>query len=62
MNSKRKTGYGVVDISRQIARRVQKDWEMVENPPVVAALMGSIINFPTPQDPRPPTSQRALAA
>jgi hypothetical protein len=32
MNSKRRTGYGVYDITRQVARRLQQEWEMVENP------------------------------
>lgn len=33
MNSKRRTGYGVYDITRHVARRLQQEWEMVENPP-----------------------------
>lgn len=32
MNSKRHTGYGVYDITRHVARRLQQEWEMVENP------------------------------
>ena len=38
MNSKRRTGYGVYDITRQVARRLQQEWEMVENPPRLALL------------------------
>jgi len=38
MNSKRRTGYGVYDITRQVARRLQQEWEMVENPPRIALL------------------------
>ena len=26
------TGYGVFDLNRQVARRVRRAWEMVENP------------------------------
>lgn len=33
MKTKRRTGYGVFDISRQVARRIQQEWEMVESPP-----------------------------
>jgi hypothetical protein len=38
MNSKRRTGYGVYDITRHVARRLQQEWEMVENPPRLALL------------------------
>ena len=38
MNSKRRTGYGTFDLSRQIARRVQKEWETVENAADLARL------------------------
>lgn len=33
MNSKRHTGYGVFDITRHVARRLQQEWEAVESPP-----------------------------
>ncbi len=33
MNSKRRTGYGVFDLTRHVARRLQQEWEVVENPP-----------------------------
>lgn len=32
MNAKRRTGYGYFDISRQVARRIRTEWEMVESP------------------------------
>ena len=41
MNSKRRTGYGVVDLTRHVARRLQQEWEMVENPPRRALLADS---------------------
>lgn len=40
MNSKARTGYGVYDITRQVARRLQQEWEAVENPPRLGALTG----------------------
>jgi hypothetical protein len=49
MNSKRRTGYGVYDITRQVARRLQQEWEAVENPPHFGVLAGA--RFPT--GPRP---------
>ena len=41
MNSKRRTGYGVFDLTRHVARRLQQEWEMVENPPRRALLVDS---------------------
>ncbi|MBL9213203.1 MAG: hypothetical protein JNL92_22260 [Opitutaceae bacterium] len=38
MNSKRRTGYGVYDLTRHVARRLQQEWEMVESPPRLALL------------------------
>jgi hypothetical protein len=32
MNPKRRTGYGVWDITRQVARRLQQERELVESP------------------------------
>lgn len=32
MKAKRRTGYGVFDITRQVARLIQEEWEMVESP------------------------------
>ena len=42
MNSKRRTGYGTFDLSRQIARRVQKEWETVENAADVTRLATTV--------------------
>ena len=47
MKAKRRTGYGVFDISRQIARRVQREWEMVESPPrLPMSLTAELIPLP----------------
>jgi hypothetical protein len=32
MNLRHRTGYGVYDLSRQVARRLQQEWEAVESP------------------------------
>ena len=48
MNSKRRTGYGVYDITRQIARRLQQEWEVVECPPRPPRPAAKIIVLPRP--------------
>jgi hypothetical protein len=42
-SSKRRTGYGVYDLTRQVARRLQQEWEMVETPPRPARLEAQVI-------------------
>lgn len=59
------TGYGVWDITRKMARRVQQDWDAVESPPRSAELMGSdgkVIMFAPPPPPPTPQETRPLAA
>lgn len=60
MNSPKKlTGYGTFDLSRQIARRVQREWEMVESPsrqswPLLAAFSRPVLHpAPMPKEKRP---------
>jgi len=63
MNSKHRTGYGLHDLSRQIARRVQREWEAVEFAPPPPRQDADVILFPAPADPTPPpTEKRPLAA
>jgi hypothetical protein len=62
MNPKRRTGYGVYDISRQIARRLQQEWEMVERPATTTRPIAVVIPFPRPGDTWPPKDRRPMAA
>ncbi len=62
MNPKRRTGYGVFDISREIARRVQKEWEMVESPARPPRLTPLMIPLPRPDPALPKGEKRPLAA
>jgi hypothetical protein len=57
MNSKRRTGYGVYDLSRQVARRLQQEWEAVECPSRPAGWSAKIIVLPRP-DRHPARIQR----
>lgn len=58
-----RTGYGVWDLSRQVARRVQREWETIESPPWPPTLLAAP---PCPLPPPPPlpnrTERRPLAA
>ena len=62
MNPKRRTGYGVWDITRQVARRIQLERERVESPawPLPRVLPFSVVPRP-PTQPRPPERQRLVA-
>ncbi len=65
MHAKRRTGYGIFDISRQVARRVQSEWEMVEQPGRTppSALTASVLRpLVRPQAESRPTEKRPLAA
>ncbi|MEI6465553.1 MAG: hypothetical protein WCQ89_12580 [Verrucomicrobiota bacterium] len=48
-SSKRRTGYGVYDLTRQIARRLQQEWEMVETPPHPARFDANVIPMSPPR-------------
>jgi len=61
MNSKRHTGYGIYYLSRQIAQRIQQEWEAVESP-TRPAHWGEIIPFPRSGAPWPPPAEGRLAA
>ncbi len=52
----RRTNYGVFNVTRQIARRVQLEWEMIESP----APRSRFLDFPLAGDtpPPPPTPAR----
>lgn len=59
MSPNRKTGYGVFDLTRQVARRVQAEWEAVENPPRPPHLFrpaapSPAVSLPPRPRPRPP--------
>jgi hypothetical protein len=62
MKTKRRTGYGVFDISRQVARRIQKEWELVESPPRPPMRLTAEAIPMSPPDDRPGTEKRQLAA
>ncbi len=55
MPSKYRTGFGVYDRSRQVARRVQQEWELIETSPP-ARDHAEIIPFPPPEEPWPPAA------
>lgn len=58
-----RTGYGVWDLSRQVARRVQQEWETIESPPWPATLLAAPAGELPPPPPLPqPTERRPLAA
>ena len=62
MKAKRRTGYGVFDISREVARQIQQEWEMVESPPrPPMRLTAEVIPMPPPED-HPKIEKRPLAA
>ena len=44
---KNKTGYGTFDITRQIAKRIQLEWDMVEQPSTAPRFL----NFPCAEVP-----------
>jgi len=57
------TGYGVWDITRQVARRVQQEWEAVESPPRPPLLMLPVCPRPVGRDDATrKTERRPLAA
>ncbi len=64
MKAHRRTGYGVFDISRQIARRVQSEWEMVEQPdrPPALHFAAAVIPVARPAEPNRRREKRPLAA
>jgi hypothetical protein len=62
MKSKHRTNYGVFDLSRQIARRVQREWETVESPPPPQCQPDLIQLLPFEDPWRPPSGRRPLAA
>ena len=61
MNSKRHTGYGIYHLTRQVAQRIQREWEAVESP-VRPAHWGEVIPFPRSDAPWPPAEGRNGAA
>lgn len=63
MNSKRRTGYALSDLARQIARRVQQERELSELAPPSPWHVAEVIPFFAPDEaPPPPTEKRPLAA
>ncbi len=65
MHAKRRTGYGIFDISRQVAPRVQAEWEMVEQPgrSSLPHITGGVLPpVVAPQAERRRTEKRPLAA
>lgn len=69
MNSQCRSGYGVFDLSRQVARRLRQEWEMVENPPrlnLAPAALPCPRGWPQPRgtaaEPAPGKEKRPLAA
>ncbi len=62
MKAKHRTGYGIFDLSRQVARRVQAEWDMVEQPNPPPMRLTSEF-FPRPASTQPPRPEkRPLAA
>jgi hypothetical protein len=53
-----RTGYGIYDLSRQVARRARKEWESVESPPLPRRLFGEVVAFPDRRDPWPPPADK----
>lgn len=63
MKTKRRTGYGVFDLSRQVARRIQQEWDMVESPRRQAPMSQSTEVSPLPpRDEQPKAVPGRLAA
>jgi hypothetical protein len=57
------TGYGVWNITRQIARRIQQEREAVESPPLLPWLLSPVQVYAPPLDRMPhKTEKRPLAA
>jgi hypothetical protein len=61
MKTPRRTGYEIYDLSRKIARRVQREREQVENParPAIGAGLAPVIPFAPRAGLPPPGAPKA---
>lgn len=62
MKAKRRTGYGVFDLTRQVARRIQQEWESVESPPRLPMRPPVAVDSAQPKHHPTKSEKQALAA
>ncbi len=62
MKAKRRTGYGVFDLTRQVARRIQQEWENVESPPRLHMRPLGAVESTQPKHPPAKSEKQPLAA